>query len=254
VAQRVVITAAAGGIGRVIAEAFLARGDQVAVCDVDVAAVEQFRAAYPQASAAVVDLADGNALDRWLDEAIGTLGGVDVLVNNAGTKGPTAYIEDVDPADWSACLTVSLDSHYRCARRVAPLLKQQRSGTIIEISSMAGMYGYGMRTPYAAAKWAVVGLTKSLAIELGPFGVTCNAICPGSVRGDRIDRVIAAEAEQRGVDPQVVADEYVAGQSIKRFVEPSEIADMCLFLSSPAARMVSGQAIGVDGHTETYHL
>ena len=253
-AQRVVITAAAGGIGRVIAEAFLAQGDQVAVCDVDVAAVEQFRAAYPQASAAVVDLADGDALDRWLDEAIGTLGGVDVLVNNAGTKGPTAYIEDVDPADWSACLTVSLDSHYRCARRVAPLLKQQRRGTIIEISSMAGMYGYGMRTPYAAAKWAVVGLTKSLAIELGPFGVTCNAICPGSVRGDRIDRVIAAEAEQRGVDPQVVADEYVAGQSIKRFVEPSEIADMCLFLSSPAARMVSGQAIGVDGHTETYHL
>jgi NAD(P)-dependent dehydrogenase (short-subunit alcohol dehydrogenase family) len=253
-AQRVVITAAAGGIGRVIAEAFLARGDQVAVCDVDVTAVEQFRAAYPQASAAVVDLADGDALDRWLDEAIGALGGVDVLVNNAGTKGPTAYVEDVDPADWSACLAVSLDSHYRCARRVAPLLKQQRSGTIIEISSMAGMYGYGMRTPYAAAKWAVVGLTKSLAIELGPFGVTCNAICPGSVRGDRIDRVIAAEAEQRGVDPQVVADEYVAGQSIKRFVEPSEIADMCLFLSSPAARMVSGQAIGVDGHTETYHL
>jgi NAD(P)-dependent dehydrogenase (short-subunit alcohol dehydrogenase family) len=219
-----------------------------------VAAVEQFRTANPQASAAVVDLADGDALDRWLDEAIGTLGGVDVLVNNAGTKGPTAYVEDVDPADWSACLTVSLDSHYRCARRVAPLLKQQRSGTIIEISSMAGMYGYGMRTPYAAAKWAIVGLTKSLAIELGPFGVTCNAICPGSVRGNRIDSVIAAEAAQRGVAPQVVADEYVAGQSIKRFVEPSEIADMCLFLSSPAARMVSGQAIGVDGHTETYHL
>jgi NAD(P)-dependent dehydrogenase (short-subunit alcohol dehydrogenase family) len=253
-AQRVVITAAAGGIGRVVAEAFLARGDAVAVCDVDTGAVEQFRAAHPHASAAVVDLADGEAIDRWLDEAIGALGGVDVLVNNAGTKGPTAYIEDVDPDDWSACLSVSLDSHYRCARRVAPLMKQQRSGTIIEISSMAGMYGYGMRTPYAAAKWAVVGLTKSLAIELGPFGVTCNAICPGSVRGDRIDRVIAAEAAQRGVDPQVVADEYVAGQSIKRFVEPSEIADMCLFLSSPAARMVSGQAIGVDGHTETYHL
>ncbi len=252
--QRVLITAAAAGIGRVVAEAFLARGDQVAVCDVDAAAVEQFRASHPTASAAVVDLADGDALDRWLDEAIVSLGGVDVLVNNAGTKGPTAYIEDVDPSDWSACLTVSLDSHYRCARRVAPLLKQQRGGTIIEISSMAGMYGYGMRTPYAAAKWAVVGLTKSLAIELGPFGVTCNAICPGSVRGDRIDRVIAAEAAQRGVDPQVVADEYVAGQSIKRFVEPSEIADMCLFLSSPAARMVSGQAIGVDGHTETYHL
>lgn len=253
-AQRVVITAAAAGIGRVVAEAFLARGDQVAVCDVDADAVEHFRAEHPEASAAVVDLADGDALDRWLDEVVVALGGVDVLVNNAGTKGPTAFVEDVDPAEWAACLAVSLDSHYRCARRVAPLLKQQRRGTIIEISSMAGMYGYGMRTPYAAAKWAVVGLAKSLAIELGPFGVTCNAICPGSVRGDRIDRVIAAEAAQRGVDPQVVADEYVAGQSIKRFVEPSEIADMCLFLSSPAAAMVSGQAIGVDGHTETYHL
>ncbi len=252
--QRIVITAAASGIGRVVAEAFIRRGDRVHVCDVDAAAVDAFGSAYPEARATVVDLADGDALDRWLDLAIDDLGGVDVLVNNAGTKGPTAYIEDVDPAEWGACLAVSLDSHYRCARRVAPLLKAQRRGTIIEISSMAGMYGYGMRTPYAAAKWALIGLTKSLAIELGPFGVTCNAICPGSVRGDRIDRVIAAEATQRGVDPQVVADEYVAGQSIKRLVEPSEIADMCLFLSSPAARMVSGQAIGVDGHTETYHL
>ncbi len=253
-AQRVVLTAAAGGIGRVVAEAFIRRGDRVHVCDIDRSAVEAFRAANPAATASTVDLADGDAIDRWLEQAIVDLGGVDVLVNNAGTKGPTAYVEDVDPDEWSACLAVSLDSHFRCARRVAPLLKAQRSGTIIEISSMAGLYGYGMRTPYAAAKWALIGLTKSLAIELGPYGVTCNAICPGSVRGDRIDRVIAAEAAQRGVDPQVVADEYVAGQSIKRFVEPSEIADMCLFLSSPAASMVSGQAIGVDGHTETYHL
>ncbi len=134
------------------------------------------------------------------------------------------------------------------------MLKQQRSGSIIAISSTAGQVGYGRRTPYAAAKWAVIGLAKSLAVELGPFGATSNAICPGSVRGDRMDRVVVAEAARRGVEPRVVADEYVSGQSITRFVEASEVADLCLFLASPAAAMVSGQAIAVDGHTETFHL
>ncbi len=252
--RRVLVTAAASGIGRAIAEAFVAAGDQVYVCDVDEEALRRFAAEVPNATATRVDLADGDAIDRWLDAALADLGGVDVLVNNAGTKGPTANVEDVTPDEWQHCLAVTLDSHFRCARRVAPLLKSQGSGTIIGISSTAGQVGYGQRTPYAAAKWAVIGLVKSLAVELGPFGVTCNAICPGSVRGDRMDRVVASEAARRGVDPQVVADEYVAGQSVKRFVEASEIADMCLFLASPAAAMVSGQAIAVDGHTETFHL
>ena len=224
------------------------------VCDVDDASLASFREAFPGAVARKVDLADGDSLDAWLDTAIIELGGVDVLVNNAGTKGPTAFVEDIDPAEWSHCLAVSLDSHFRCARKVAPLMKAQGSGAIINVSSTAGLFGFGMRTPYAAAKWAVIGLTKSLAVELGPHNVRCNAICPGSVNGDRMDRVIAAEAELRGVTPAQVADEYVVGQSMKRFVEPTEIADMCLFLASPAAAMVSGQAISVDGHTETFHL
>ena len=253
-AQRVIITAAASGIGRSIAAAFIASGAQVQVCDVDDASLASFREAFPGAVARKVDLADGDSLDAWLDTAIIELGGVDVLVNNAGTKGPTAFVEDIDPAEWSHSLAVSLDSHFRCARKVAPLMKAQGSGAIINVSSTAGLFGFGMRTPYAAAKWAVIGLTKSLAVELGPHNVRCNAICPGSVNGDRMDRVIAAEAELRDVTPAQVADEYVAGQSMKRFVEPTEIADMCLFLASPAAAMVSGQAISVDGHTETFHL
>jgi NAD(P)-dependent dehydrogenase (short-subunit alcohol dehydrogenase family) len=122
------------------------------------------------------------------------------------------------------------------------------------MSSTAGLYGFGMRSPYAAAKWAVIGFTKSLAIELGPHGVRCNAVCPGSVRGPRMDAVIAAEAELRGLTPDAVAAEYVAGQSLERFVEPEEVAALCRFLASPAASMISGQAIGVDGHTETFHL
>ena len=201
-----------------------------------------------------VDLADAGALDAWLLAAIADLSGVDVLVNNAGTKGPTAYVEDVTPDEWRACLAVGLDTQYLCARRVAPVMKAQSSGSIINMSSMAGVYGYGMRTPYAAAKWAVIGLTKSLAIELGSYDVRCNAICPGSVAGARMDSVIDAEATHRGVPRAQVEAEYVSGQSIKRFVQAQEIADMCLFLASPASRMVSGQAIGVDGNTETYHL
>lgn len=250
---RVIITAAAGGIGRVIAQAFLDQGAKVAICDVDAAAV----AACGEVDglhAAVVDLGDSAAIGRWLDDAVEWLGGVDVLVNNAGTKGPTAMVEDVTLDEWRACLTVSLESHFLCAAHVAPLMKAQGSGSIINISSTAGLYGYGMRTPYAVAKWGVIGLTKSLAVELGVHGVRCNAICPGSVSGERMQRVIAAEAEHRGVAASVVTDEYLSGQSIKRFVDPQEVADMCLFLASPASRMVSGQAIAVDGHTEAFHL
>jgi len=252
--QRVIITAAASGIGRVIAAAFVAQGAHLQICDVDEVALASFRTEFPMVAARLVDLADASAIAAWMDLAIAELGGVDVLINNAGTKGPTAYVEDVTPDEWRACLTVSLDSHYLCAAKVTPVMKAQGSGSIINMSSGAGLYGYGMRTPYAAAKWAVVGLTKSLAIELGAHNVRCNCICPGSVAGDRMDRVVAAEAELRGVTAETVIGEYVATQSIRRFVQPTEIADLCLFLASPAATMISGQAIAVDGHTETYHL
>lgn len=251
---RVIITAAAAGIGRAIAGAFSKEGAQVHVCDVDEAAIKSFRSANPQIAATRVDVTRQSELDAWLDEALAALGGVDVLVNNAGTKGPTAFVEEIDPQHWRECLAVCLDSHFLCTRRVVPVMKQQRSGCIINLSSVAGLVGFGMRTPYAAAKWAVIGFTKSLAIEFGPYDVRVNAICPGTVRGERIDRVISAEAQRRGLSFDEVAEEYISGQSIKRYVEPDEIADLCLFLASPAAKMISGQAIAVDGHTETYHI
>jgi NAD(P)-dependent dehydrogenase (short-subunit alcohol dehydrogenase family) len=176
------------------------------------------------------------------------------LINNAGTKGPTGYVEDLKLDDWRECLSVCLDAQFLCARRAAPIMKARRSGSIINISSTAGLYGYGLRTPYAAAKWAVIGFTKSLAIELGPYDVRANTVCPGAVEGARMKRVVKAEAESRGVSPDLVNKEYVQSQSIKRFVQPEEIADMCLFLASPAAKMVTGQAISVDGHTEAFHI
>ena len=253
-APRVMITAAADGIGRAIAKAFAADGARVHICDVNEAALAKFREDFPEIAATHVNVRSEGEIDAWFDDALEDLGGLDVLVNNAGIKGPTAQVDDIELDDWRECLEICLDSHFLCARRAAPVMKANKSGSIINLSSTAGLYGFGNRTPYAAAKWAVIGLTKSLAIELGPHNVRCNAICPGAVKGNRIDRVIQGEADMRGVAFDVVANEMVKSQSISRFVEPDEIADMCLFLASPAARMVNGQAIAVDGHIETMHI
>jgi NAD(P)-dependent dehydrogenase (short-subunit alcohol dehydrogenase family) len=252
VSPRVAITAAAGGFGLVVARAFAAQGDEVHLCDADATAVAA--AAREGLNASVVDVADGPALDRWIDGVLAAAGGLDVLVNNAGIAGPTALIEDVHPDDWERSLAVTLTSHYRTCARVVPAMKAAGSGSIINISSTAGQHGIGLRAPYVAAKWAVIGLTKTLAIELGPHGVRANAICPGSVDGDRMRGVIAREAEARGAPAAEVEREYLEGQSIARFVRPAEIADLCLFLASDAARMISGQAVAVDGHTETFHI
>ena len=251
-ALRVAITAAASGIGLAVARAFAAQGDDVHVCDVDTAAVAA--AAAEGLVAAQVDVADLAALDRWIDGVLDRLGGLDVLVNNAGIAGPTALVEDVAAEEWEHCLAVGLTSHYRTCARVIPAMKAARSGSIVNISSTAGQVGLGMRAPYTAAKWAVIGLTKTLAIELGPYGVRANAICPGSVDGERMRNVIEREAAARGASSEEVTLEYVGGQSIARWVQPDEIADMCVFLASDAACMVSGQAIAVDGHTETFHI
>jgi NAD(P)-dependent dehydrogenase (short-subunit alcohol dehydrogenase family) len=251
-ALRVAITAAGSGIGLAVARAFAARGDDVHLCDVDPAAVAA--AAREGLTAQAVDVADLPALDAWIDGVLDARGGLDVLVNNAGIAGPTALIEDVSAADWERCLAVGLTSHYRTCARVIPAMKAARSGSIVNISSTAGQHGLGMRTPYAAAKWAVIGLTKSIAIELGAHNVRANAICPGSVDGERMRSVIEREAAARGAPVDDVTREYVGGQSIARWVQPEEIADMCVFLASDAARMVTGQAIAVDGHTETFHI
>jgi NAD(P)-dependent dehydrogenase (short-subunit alcohol dehydrogenase family) len=248
------ITAAADGIGRSIAKAFFDDGAKVHICDINEEALERFREEFPDIAATHVNVRHEGEIDAWFDDALDDLGGLDVMVNNAGIKGPTAPVDDIDYDEWRECIEVCLDSQFLCARRAAPVMKAQKNGSIINLSSTAGLYGFGNRTPYAAAKWAVIGLTKSLAVELGPHNVRCNAICPGAVRGDRINRVIQGEADMRGVPFEVVAKEMVWSQSISRFVEPGEIADMCLFLASPAAKMVNGQAIAVDGHLETMHI
>ena len=251
---RVMITGGGSGIGAAIAAAFAEHGARVSVADVNPRAIEELVASNERLHGVALDVSDPAAVDGWFDERIATWGALDVLVNNAGIAGPTAYVEDITVEDWRRCLAVGLDSHFLASRRAAAVMKQQGSGSMIMISSTAGQVGYGMRTPYAAAKWAVIGLTKSLAVELGAHGVRVNAICPGSVDGPRMQGVIDAEASARGLSAAEVQREYTSGQSIPRFVQPGEIADLCMFLASPGAAMISGQAIAVDGHTETFHL
>ncbi len=252
--HRVMITAAATGIGRAIAKAFHETGAKVHICDINEQALDTFRQDFPDIAATLVDVQSEAEIDAWFDDALEDLGGLDVMVNNAGTKGPTAPIDDIELAEWRDCIAVCLDAQFLCARRAAPVMKAQRSGIIINMSSNAGQFGFGNRTPYAAAKWGVIGLTKSLAVELGPYNVRCNAICPGAVRGERINKVIEGEANLRGVGTQIVAAELVSQQSLTRFTEPEEIANLCLFLASPAAFMINGQDIAIDGHIETFHI
>jgi NAD(P)-dependent dehydrogenase (short-subunit alcohol dehydrogenase family) len=179
------------------------------------------------------------------------LGGLDLLVNNAGIAGPTAGIEDIDPDDWRRTVDINLNSYFYCARRATPLLKAAGDGAMINISSVAGRLGFAQRTPYAATKWAVVGFTQSLAKELGPDGVRVNALLPGIVEGPRIDRVIAARAEVAGVSFEDAEQTMLGNVSLRRKVSAQDIANMALFLCSPLGRNISGQALSICGNVET---
>jgi len=243
-----VVTAGAGGLGLACASTLRREGAEVYVCDVMAEAVHELPDGI---NGSVVDVADPDAVDRWLDPIVAD--GVDILVNNAGIAGPTAPIEDITTEDWQRCLRIDLDAMFFTARRVIPSMKAAGKGVIVNLSSTAGFLGMPHRAPYVAAKFAVVGLTKTMAMELGPHGIRVNAIAPGSINGDRMDRVIAAHAKSEGITKDHVRRMYTLGVSMGSFIQPDEIADMILYLTSDHARSISGQVLAVDGHTETLY-
>ena len=249
--QRVLVTAAAAGIGLATAQAFAAAGAKVFICDVDAQQLASTLGGEPQLAGTLCDVSDEAQVAALFKMALGHLGGLDILINNAGVAGPTALVENMAFDEWRRCLAVNLDSAFLCARQAAPLLRQQGSGSIVNLSSTAGLFGFPRRAPYASAKWAIRGFTRTLAQELGPHGVRVNCVCPGSVSGERIERVIAAEAAKTQQSIEAVRTSYMHSVSLKTFIAPEDIAQTALFLTSPAGARISGQDITVDGHTET---
>jgi len=246
----VLVTAGAGGIGLTIARRFVGEGAKVHVCDLDGMALSALANSDPMISRSQCDVSDRVSVKKLFGEAVGQLDGLDVLVNNAGIAGPTSKVEEMNPEDWDRCLKVCLTGQFNCTRLAVPLLRKSSNASIVNLSSAAGRLGFAMRTPYAAAKWGVIGFTKSLSIELGPDKIRVNAVLPGLVAGDRQRRVLEAKAQQRGISYAEMEQIAFSYTSIKDYVTPQQIADQILFMCSPRGRTISGQAISICGDTQ----
>jgi len=249
--KRVLVTAGASGIGLSIARAFRQEGARVEVCDVDKAALTALSDSDPKIGRHVCDVADRAAVDRMMATALQRLGGLDVLVNNAGVAGPTGPVQRIDPEAWDRTLAVNITGMFNVTRLAVEPLKAGANAAMINISSAAGRFGFPNRTPYAAAKWAVIGFTKTLSMELGDAGVRVNAILPGSVAGKRIEAVYAAKAKEAGVTPEAFLKAALGAASIKQLVSPERVASLAVFLASPLAEGLSGQAIGMDNDAQS---
>jgi NAD(P)-dependent dehydrogenase (short-subunit alcohol dehydrogenase family) len=248
IGRKVLVTAGAAGIGRAIANRFRDLGAEVMVTDISPAAVDA--AKQDGFIAAVSDVSDETQVCELMEDVRNRLGGLDVLVNNAGIAGPTGPIETLDAEAWKTTFDVNIHGQFFCIKHALPLLRDAQGASIVNLSSAAGRLGMAGRSPYSASKWAVVGLTKTLAIELGPEGIRANAICPGAVNGPRIDAVIEAKASMLGQSVEEVSNLYHKQSSLERLVEADDIANMAAFLASDLARNVNGQAMAVDGNTE----
>ena len=219
--QRVLITAGASGIGREIA------GATTRVCD----------------------NSKRSDVEALIPAAVEALGGLDVLVNNAGISGPTAPVEKMDPDKWEEVMNVNLNGTFNITRLAIPHLKKSPAGSILIMSSLGGRIGYPNRSPYCVSKWGLIGFAKTLALELGAFNIRANAIAPGVVSGERIERVLEGRAKAEGKTLEAVTEAAMAIQAIKRFVDPKDIAALCVFIASDAGKSISGQILPIDNYS-----
>lgn len=249
-AQRIVVSAGASGIGREIAAAFHALGARTWICDTDAEALESTAAALPGTGTRVCDVADPEACDVFVAEAAAELGGLDILINNAGIAGPAAPVQDIATGDWRRTFDVNVHGQFYMARAAIPHIKQAGGGSIVCMASVAGKYAFPLRSPYAASKAAVIALARSLSVELGAEGIRVNAIAPGVVAGDRIRRVFTERAQRRGISYDEMQAIALRAVSLGTMVEPEEIADLVVFLCGPSGRSITGQVISVCGGLE----
>ena len=248
--RRAVVTAGGSGIGRVIAETLAANGAAVFTCDIQPGLVEAVRSA--AIGAIEADVADSVQVDLLFEAAVDAMGGVDILINNAGIAGPTAHVEAIEPADWDRTIAVNISGQFYCARRAVPLMRAAGRGAIVNISSTAGRMGFPLRLPYATSKFAITGLTKTLALELGPAKISVNAILPGYILNERGARVVRAKAEAAGRTVEEMRAIILRNIAMRSGITEQEIADLALYLCSDSGRHISGQLLGVDGAFDTY--
>ena len=249
--KKVLITAGATGIGKATAIALLNAGAQVHVCDIDADALDQLKQPYPLLLTSVTNVAEPDEVAKMFVQLQQEFSGqLDFLVNNAGVSGPAGPLESLDIDAWKATFDVNLHATFYVSKHGIPLIKRQ-GGAIMNLSSTAGLYGYPMRSPYASAKWAIVGLSKTMAMELGPFNIRVNCICPGSVNGARMDRVISSIAKAAGESVEKVRQDNVQNTSMTTFVDAEDIANMIIFCFSDLGSKISGQSLTVDGDTHS---
>ena len=251
--KNIIISAAADGIGWTIAKSCLEKGYSVYLSDINQQKIDEIKDHPLINNKIFIDNVDANnpdSIEKYFDSIKEKTATIDALINNVGIAGPTGPMESLSISDWKRTIEVNINGHFYFTKHAIPLLKANNGGSIINISSTAGLFGFPLRTAYAASKWAVIGITKSLAMELGDFNVRVNAICPGSVAGDRMKRVIEAKAKSIEVPEEELQQDYESMVSLKTFVDKEDIASMALFLISNKAKRISGQVMTVDGNTE----
>lgn len=248
--KRVVVTAGAQGIGLVIAKTFVEAGAQVHICDVNADGLSAAQKSMPGVTASLTDVSDEAQVDAMFADLKARWGTMDAMINNAGIAGPTAKVEEITLTDWQRTIGINLTGIFLCTRRAVPMIKAAGGGSVVNMSSVAGRLGYPLRTPYSASKFGVVGLTKTWAMELGPSNIRVNAILPGTVKGDRVEQIIAAKAVAAGVSQDEMRTRFVEKVSMRRMVTAEDVANQILFICSPAGAMISGQSLSVCGNME----
>jgi NAD(P)-dependent dehydrogenase (short-subunit alcohol dehydrogenase family) len=238
---RALVTGGGSGIGQAIADALRAAGADVFVCDIDASTGPDF----------VSDIADDDAVDQLFNAVDQKFGGLDILVNNVGVAGPAGLVDEIDAGAFDEVIRVNVGGTFRVTARAVPFLRASGAGLIVNIASTAGIFPYPYRSPYVAAKWAIVGLGRSWAMELGADNIRVNVVCPGSVGGPRMDQVIEREAAATGVDASSLRRGYEEQVSMRRFMDAADVAGAVVYMASPAGRHVSGQVLSIDGATES---
>ena len=251
--KRIIISAGASGIGWATAKICLARGAYIYLCDIDVKSLNRLNK-HPLKNkklfSYLCDASNEYQVSDFFEKIKKKTKKIDALINNVGIAGPTGSIEKLKSKDWENTLHVDVNSHFYFIKKTIPLIKKSKNGSIINISSTAGILGFPLRSPYAASKWAIIGITKTLAMELGKFNIRVNAICPGTIKGDRMKRVIKDKAKFTNASTKMIEKDFISMSSMKKWILEEDIGKMCSFLISDDSSKVSGQIISVDGHTE----